>query len=64
MQLNFLQHIARALPIGGRAAVFVPDNILFGAGADSTVRSDSCKSTTCTLFCASRQVSSPAAALR
>jgi type I restriction enzyme M protein len=38
MQLNFLQHIARALPIGGRAAVFVPDNILFGGGADSSVR--------------------------
>ena len=38
MQLNFLQHIARGLPIGGRAAVFVPDNILFGSGADLTVR--------------------------
>ena len=38
MQLNFLQHIARALPVGGRAAVFVPDNILFGEGPDRTVR--------------------------
>jgi type I restriction enzyme M protein len=38
MQLNFLQHIARALPIGGRAAVFVPDNILFRGGAEQTVR--------------------------
>ena len=38
MQLNFLQHIARTLPIGGRAAVFVPDSILFGTGADRTVR--------------------------
>ena len=38
MQLNFLQHIARALPIGGRAAVFVPDNILFGEGPERTVR--------------------------
>ena len=38
MQLNFLQHIARALPIGGRAAVFVPDNILTGGGAERTVR--------------------------
>jgi type I restriction enzyme M protein len=38
MQLNFLQHIARALPIGGRAAVFVPDNILFGGGPERTVR--------------------------
>jgi type I restriction enzyme M protein len=38
MQLNFLQHIARSLRIGARAAVFVPDNILFGAGAEATVR--------------------------
>jgi type I restriction enzyme M protein len=38
MQLNFLQHIARGLPIGARAAVFVPDNILFGSGAEATVR--------------------------
>jgi len=38
MQLNFLQHIARGLPVSGRAAVFVPDNILFGSGANLTVR--------------------------
>jgi type I restriction enzyme M protein len=38
MQLNFLQHIARSLPIGGRAAVFVPDNVLVGLGSDLTVR--------------------------
>lgn len=38
MQLNFLQHIARALPVGGRAAVFVPDGILHGLGAELTVR--------------------------
>ncbi len=38
MQLNFLQHIARSLPIGARAAVFVPDNILFASGAEATVR--------------------------
>jgi type I restriction enzyme M protein len=38
MQLNFLQHIARGLPIGARAAVFVPDNILFGEGAEAIVR--------------------------
>jgi type I restriction enzyme M protein len=38
MQLNFLQHIARGLPVGGRAAVFVPDNILFGSGANLIVR--------------------------
>ncbi|MFI0352861.1 class I SAM-dependent DNA methyltransferase [Actinomadura sp. 9N407] len=39
IQLNFLQHIAKTLPIGGRAAVFVPDNVLFGSGAAKTVRS-------------------------
>ncbi len=38
IQLNFLQHIARALPGGGRAAVFVPDAILSGLGAELTVR--------------------------
>ena len=38
MQLNFLQHIARSMPIGARAAVFVPDNILFVEGAEATVR--------------------------
>lgn len=38
MQLNFLQHIARALPIGGRAAVFVPDSILFAGGSERIVR--------------------------
>ncbi|MFF7439466.1 N-6 DNA methylase [Streptomyces sp. NPDC008122] len=30
---DFLQHIAITLPIGARAAVFVPDGVLFGAGA-------------------------------
>jgi type I restriction enzyme M protein len=38
MQLNFLQHISRSLPIGARAGVFVPDNILFASGAEATVR--------------------------
>jgi type I restriction enzyme M protein len=38
MQLNFLQHIARSLRIGARAAVFVPDNILFATGTADTVR--------------------------
>ena len=38
MQLNFLQHISRALPVGGRTAIFVPDGILQGLGAELTVR--------------------------
>lgn len=35
---NFLQHIAITLPIGARAAVFVPDGVLFGNGAAATIR--------------------------
>jgi type I restriction enzyme M protein len=31
-QLNFVQHIASALGINGRAAVVVPDNVLFEGG--------------------------------
>ncbi|WP_291432215.1 class I SAM-dependent DNA methyltransferase [Deinococcus sp.] len=37
-QLNFLQHILSMLRVGGRAAVVVPDNVLFEAGAGETVR--------------------------
>ncbi|MER7506231.1 N-6 DNA methylase [Nonomuraea pusilla] len=37
-QLSFLQHIVLSLPIGGRAAVVVPDNILFGGGGELIVR--------------------------
>ncbi|MEU5850968.1 class I SAM-dependent DNA methyltransferase [Saccharopolyspora shandongensis] len=37
-QLNFVQHIARQLDIPGRAAVVVPDNVLFEGGAGETVR--------------------------
>lgn len=37
-QLNFVQHIATALKIDGRAAVVVPDNVLFEGGAGETVR--------------------------
>ncbi|MFF5272125.1 class I SAM-dependent DNA methyltransferase [Streptomyces sp. NPDC000133] len=36
--LNFLQHIAITLPMGARAAVFVPDGVLFGGGPAATVR--------------------------
>jgi type I restriction enzyme M protein len=37
-QLNFLQHIKTMLKIGGRAAVVLPDNVLFEAGAGETIR--------------------------
>jgi type I restriction enzyme M protein len=37
-QLNFLQHIFALLKPGGRAAVVVPDNVLFETGAASAVR--------------------------
>ena len=37
-QLNFVQHIAGLLKINGRAAVVVPDNVLFEGGAGETVR--------------------------
>jgi type I restriction enzyme M protein len=37
-QLNFLQHIASMLGIPGRAAVVLPDNVLFEGGAGETIR--------------------------
>ncbi len=37
-QLNFLQHIRSMLRTTGRAAVVVPDNVLFEGGAGETVR--------------------------
>ncbi len=37
-QLNFLQHIFTILKQHGRAAVVVPDNVLFEGGAGETVR--------------------------
>jgi type I restriction enzyme M protein len=37
-QLNFVQHIRTLLKINGKAAVVVPDNVLFEGGAGETVR--------------------------
>ncbi|MCC7137788.1 MAG: SAM-dependent DNA methyltransferase [Planctomycetes bacterium] len=37
-QLNFVQHVVSLLSIPGRAAVVVPDNVLFEGGAGETVR--------------------------
>ena len=39
-QLAFLQHIYRGLKPGGRAAVVLPDNVLFEAGVGAEVRRD------------------------
>lgn len=37
-QLNFVQHVKSILKIHGRAAVVVPDNVLFEGGAGETIR--------------------------
>lgn len=37
-QLNFVQHVKTLLQINGRAAIVVPDNVLFAGGAGETVR--------------------------
>jgi type I restriction enzyme M protein len=37
-QLNFLQHVKTLLEINGKAAIVVPDNVLFEGGAGETVR--------------------------
>ncbi len=39
-QLAFLQHIVRHLRDGGRAAVVLPDNVLFEAGVGADIRRD------------------------
>ncbi len=37
-QLNFVQHIMSILDNGGRAAMVVPDNVLFDSGAGNNIR--------------------------
>jgi hypothetical protein len=37
-QLNFLQHIVSMLKVNGRAAVVLPDNVLFEGGAGEKIR--------------------------
>jgi type I restriction enzyme M protein len=37
-QLNFVQHVKSLLAMHGRAAVVVPDNVLFEGGAGETIR--------------------------
>ncbi len=44
-QLNFLQHIKTMLKISGKAAVVLPDNVLFEGGAGEEVRKQLMKTT-------------------
>ncbi|HAB54645.1 MAG: DNA methyltransferase [Ignavibacteria bacterium RIFOXYB2_FULL_35_12] len=44
-QLNFVQHVRSMLKADGKAAVVVPDNVLFEGGAGETVRKELLKST-------------------
>jgi len=37
-QLNFVQHVKTLLKVDGRAAIVVPDNVLFEGGAGETIR--------------------------
>ncbi len=37
-QLNFLQHMMLSMKNGGRAAIVLPDNVLFEGGAGETIR--------------------------
>jgi len=37
-QLNFVQHVKTILDINGKAAIVVPDNVLFEGGAGETIR--------------------------
>jgi len=37
-QLNFLQHVITLMKPGGRAAVVIPDNVLFEGGAAASIR--------------------------
>lgn len=39
-QLNFLQHVYRSLKRGGRAAVVLPDNVLFESNVGDQIRCD------------------------
>ena len=58
-QLNFLQHIFTILKQHGRAAVVVPDNVLFEGGAGETDPARAAQAgATCTRCCACRPASS------
>ncbi|MCA9651571.1 MAG: SAM-dependent DNA methyltransferase [Myxococcales bacterium] len=46
-QLNFVQHVKSLLQMHGRAAVVVPDNVLFEGGAGETIRRELLKECDC-----------------
>ena len=46
-QLNFLQHVRSLLTQNGKAAIVVPDNVLFEGGAGETVRRNMLKQCDC-----------------
>lgn len=46
-QLNFVQHVKSLLEMHGRAAVVVPDNVLFEGGAGETIRRELLKECDC-----------------
>jgi type I restriction enzyme M protein len=57
-QLNFVQHIRTMLKTTGKAAVVVPDNVLFEGGAGETVRKKLLETMISTRSCACRRASS------
>ena len=63
-QLNFLQHVFTILKQHGRAAIVVPDNVLFEGGAGETVRRELLKQATSTPCCACPPASSTPRASR
>lgn len=44
-QINFVQHITHMFKIDGKAAVVVPDNVLFEGGTGETIRKNLLKRT-------------------
>jgi len=46
-QLNFLQHVRSLLKQDGKAAIVVPDNVLFEGGAGETIRRKMLQQTNC-----------------
>jgi type I restriction enzyme M protein len=57
-QLNFLQHVKTLLAINGRAAIVVPDNVLFEGGLARRYGATCCTGMTSTPCCACRPGSS------
>ena len=57
-QLNFVQHVKTMLKMNGRAAVVVPDNVLFEGGLERRCAASFFTSAMFTHSCASRRGSS------